>query len=198
MTHANFGERSARVSARRALFVALLAVALPLRAEVSESITFEYYDIHTKPDKDLRAALNAATPFREGQNIYHGYTKWYVKWQFRWKHPPGGACAIVSSKTALSGTVTMPRLHGSAHQADFERYVHALKEHEMGHVRIARQAAEAVDRVLLATPEKPDCAGLEHAANETAYRTLEHYKVAERSYDSDTAHGRTQGAWLDK
>jgi len=41
------------------------------------------------------------------------------------------------------------------------------------------------------------CAALKAAADEFATETLDEYRAAERKYDADTDHGRTQGAWLD-
>lgn len=84
------------------------------------------------------------------------------------------------------------------HREQFDKYLSALRVHELGHYDIANIAAAEIDRMILALPEMPSCKVLETTANDLGYRTLSEYKEKEIRYDASTAHGRSQGAWLDK
>jgi hypothetical protein len=39
---------------------------------------------------------------------------------------------------------------------------------------------------------------LESTANALGYQTLDEYRAKEKQYDTSTAHGKSQGAWLEK
>ena len=128
---------------------------------------------------------------------FHAYTKWHVDWKFWWDRDHGAACRITSVRTSLTALITLPKLVGgnSAQRLEFERYVLALKQHESGHYEIGKDAAHEIDREILSL-SATDCSTLEKTANQKATRILERYKEKERTYDADTKHGKTQGAWL--
>jgi predicted secreted Zn-dependent protease len=151
-------------------------------AEVSESIDFIYYDAPVASGQSLLDALNGASRIRQNGRTYHGYTKWNVRW------------------TTVASTITMPRiLGGSASQKrEFERFSAALKEHELGHAAIGREAADAIDRAIRALPDMQDCTALERAANSKGNELIREYQDKEKRYDADTRHGREQGAWLER
>jgi predicted secreted Zn-dependent protease len=143
--------------------------------------------------------LNEASPIRENNQTFHGYTKWGINWNFWWDADDEGRCRITSSKTTLTTTVTLPKLsRGNVEQqSQFNRYSLSLKQHELGHYQIGREAAAVIDRMFVSLPAMQDCQILEKTANDTAYQKLETFKAKERLYDTDTEYGKTQGAWLE-
>jgi len=177
-------------------FAALLAG--PVHAEVSETIEYIYYDAKVVPGTSVAAALNDVSPIRRNGRVFHGYTKWQIKWNFWWREQPGRSCQLTKVKTSVAGTITLPRISGAspAQRREFDRYVAALKEHELGHQAIGREAALEVDREILALSAMKDCKALERTANETGSRIVEKFKERELRYDLNTDHGRTQGAYL--
>lgn len=184
---------------RPCLLLGLLALAAnSALAEVSESLDYRYYTAAPRPNESLLSALNHASPIRENGRTFHGYTKWHVSWRFRWHQEPSGRCAITSTHTEVSGLIDLPQLKGgtTAQKAAFERYIPALREHELGHYRIGRDAAVQIDHEILRLPPMHNCQALEQAANDGAHRTLARFQQQERDYDARTGHGRTQGAWL--
>lgn len=190
---------AATLKFRRRLAAGLLTlVALPAAAEFEESLSFKTYDSAHQPGLTLLAALNAATPIRQDGMRFHGYTAWQTSWHFRWWEEADGRCRITGNRTRLSAEVTLPRLTTAdpAIRQRFERYLAALKNHEMEHVRIARDAAQRIDRGILALPTMPSCRQLEQTANDLAQRLLREAGDAEREMDRRTGHGAKQGASL--
>ena len=175
-------------------------VTLCANAGVTESLVYTRYPADASAARSLLGALNAASPIRENGQIFHAYTRWQVDWRFRWNEKPDGRCRITSVSTRLSGTIQLPALTGgrAALRERFETYLAALRVHELGHFQIGRDAAEAIDRKILALDEMPGCAALEAEANAQAHRTLEEFLRRERDYDVRTTHGKTQGAWLEE
>lgn len=189
--------------ARPSAFALLLlgaALARGVAAEVREQLVTTEYAISGDPSVPLPQLLNRASPIREGGKTFHGYTKWTVNWRFHWRDDAGAGCRIAGIVTRIEGRMTLPRLvGGSADQRErFETYLQALRQHEMGHFAIAKQAGREIDSRILALPPMRDCASLDAAANALGYRVLDQHLAREKQYDASTGHGRTQGAWLDR
>lgn len=111
-----------------------------------------------------------------------------------------GKCKIKSLKTEVIATIDLPKLvGGNARQTErFDKYLVSLREHELGHYYIGREAAAAIESRILSMHEKHSCASLKIAANKLAYRTSDEYRSLELQYDTLTENGKLQGAWLDQ
>ena len=190
-------ERMKRSNATRWLVLLSCLHTAGSAAAVLESLHESDYEVSVNERQSLPAALNAASPFHEGSRVFHGNTKWHVRWQFRWIEN-GGSCRINSTQVDVSADITLPRLAGGsgAQRAAFDRYVAALKQHEMGHYQLGREAASAIDQRLAGLPPTASCTLLEKSANDAANQLLDTYREKERRYDAETDHGKTQGARL--
>ena len=157
------------------------------------------YAVHAEPKQSLREALNAATPILVNGKRFHGYTRWYVRWQFQWAPDPQGGCRITQVNTRLTTEVQLPDLRRGteAQQARFDRYLSALSQHEQGHVQVGRDAAQTIDRAIADMPAASDCATLERNANILGQALLQEHVEREKQFDVTTGHGATQGALLD-
>lgn len=175
-------------------------MALPLKADVKERITYAYYNANADPSRSLLSILNSSTPIRIDGEFFHGYADWQVKWYFRWSEKPDGSCKISSVTTELTCNIQLPKLFGAnAEQRDqFERYLSALRVHELGHCEIGKKAAAKIDRNILSLPEMSSCNDLGVAGNDIGYQTLREYEEKVKQYDAKTDYGRLQGAWLDR
>jgi predicted secreted Zn-dependent protease len=189
--------KSARVF--RAALLLAAACAGAARAEVAESISYVYYDAPVASGQTLLSALNGASSIRQNGRIYHGYTKWHVRWHFWWQESRS-SCRITRVRTTVTSTVTLPRIVGgtAAQKREFERFNAALKEHELGHAAIGKEAADTVDREIRALAEKRNCQELERAANGRGNEVIREFQEKEKRYDAETKHGREQGAWLER
>ena len=178
------------------LFV--LSVCQTAGATVNEHLDFQYYTAQADPNRSLRNILNDASPIRENGALMHGHTSWHVRWRFRWHESPGGRCRMTEVNTDLTAEIKLPRIvNATAKQEDqFNRYVAALRVHEMGHYEHGRQAAMDIDRAILSLPEMGSCQALGAAANDVGYSILRQHADQDVQYDAATSHGRTQGAVL--
>lgn len=192
--------RSQRCRSGGVAAILLLAMAMaPARAEVVESLDYIDYRADPQRGQGLREALDAATPVRPNGKIFHGNTKWHIRWSLRWWREANGRCRITSNTTTLDLDITLPQLgSGSSDMRQrFQRYRTALHAHELGHARIARSAAADIDRAILDLPEMASCNVLEAAANRVAHALLADATRAQNAYDRATDHGRSEGARVD-
>ena len=169
------------------------------QADVTEQNLQRPYTVDAQPGESLRQALNRATPIAVNGQRFHGYTRWNVRWTFRWWREASGRCTITEVTTRLRTQVQLPELHSAtpAQHAVFDRYLSALSHHEEGHVQFGRDAAQAIDEGIAALPAAPDCAALERRANTLGHRLLREHAEREKQYDRDTRHGASQGARLE-
>ncbi|MCU6433012.1 DUF922 domain-containing Zn-dependent protease [Undibacterium sp. Jales W-56] len=176
-----------------------LCLWIDAHAEVTEHLDYINYPANADPQLSLKAILNSASPIRENGRVFHGFTKWWVKWHFWWQQAPDGRCKMRKVKVDLSGTITLPRLVGNisdAQKMQFEQFAAALKTHELGHYNNGKQAAYAVEQAILSLPGMDDCQKLESQANNLGMQILKDYNLKDAQYDTTTHHGKTQGAWL--
>jgi predicted secreted Zn-dependent protease len=184
------------IAAFAALACALAAA--PTRAEVHEALDYDHYDAHAQPGHTLASALNEASPFRPEGQIFHSATAWYVDWQVRPASTADGRCKVAEVRVQLHGQMTLPRLVGgtAVQQQRFESYLGHLREHELGHYEIGREAARELEKRFYALPSAPSCTELQSQARDEGARLLPRYEAMGDAYDEQTQHGRTQGAWL--
>jgi predicted secreted Zn-dependent protease len=185
----------------RILFIFIwVAIVLPLKADVNESIEYTYYIANADPSQSLLSILNSSTPIRIDGKLFHGYTYWHLKWYFRWSEKPDGSCKVSSVMTELTCNIQLPKLLGatSKQRDQFDKYLSALRAHELGHCQIGNRAAATIDRKILSLPEMSNCNDLGVAGNNIGNQTLREYKEKAKQYDEKTEYGRSQGAWLDR
>ena len=106
--------------------------------------------------------------------------------------------AINKVNTNVTALITLPNFISPPAQAKdaLNEYLIALRQHELGHFELAKDAAEGIDAEIRALPAMPTCKQLEMVANERGNRLLKEVRRKEKQYDADTQHGKTQGAWL--
>ena len=181
------------------LMMSLMMLTAGANAEVREDLVYVNYTAHAEPGGSILSALNAASPIRQDGHVYHGHTSWNVKWNYRWHERANGSCSITSVSLEVSGKITLPVLVGAtvAQAGQFDRYVSALRVHELGHYGIAKDAAAAIETKIRALPEMSSCRNFGSAANDAGSKILDEYRAKEIRYDATTGHGKTQGAFLD-
>ncbi|HEX4329461.1 MAG TPA: DUF922 domain-containing protein [Burkholderiales bacterium] len=185
----------------RASHALLLACWLPLTsaAQVRDDLVTRYYEVPVRPGESLNQQVRAASPIRDDGAVYYGDTHWNAHWNFRWNSDASGRCRLTSVQVSLRAEILLPQLRGAdgRQAAAFERFITALRRHEMGHYEHGRQAAAEIERDLLALPPAASCAALEAQANQGAHRSVARYAAMDVQYDRETGHGRTQGARLE-
>lgn len=175
--------------------VLLLLTASSVQATPVVDTETEYYVVDGKDARAIRADMNAK---REGR--YDAYTAWHVKWRFFWDKQPN-ICTIMRVKSTVSVKFTLPKLaeHTIANQDAknrWNRYYHALIDHENGHRDFGVNAAKEIEAALLDMNSYKNCTTLEKAANALAHKIVNEYIVDEKQYDIDTNHGLNNGAFF--
>jgi predicted secreted Zn-dependent protease len=181
-----------------ALALVLAFTSLAATADVREDFPVRYYAVEVTRGQKVHEAVTAASPIKKSGRTFHGYTEWEIRWTWRHRSQADGRCGITSTDVSLTGSILLPRLAGGtqAQAAAFERYLVQLREHEDGHQRIARAAADDIERVLKTLLPAPSCRELASEANAKARAKLDEHLEREREYDRETRHGYTQGAVL--
>ena len=158
-------------------------------AATGGKVEVRYYDVQGSDYESLVAALKARGGF-------HGQAEWKLSYQYEPRRA-GRACSVASLTTTLDLVVDLPRWSpppGAAPRltSQWMRYVSALRRHKDGHLDIGREMEDAFRRSLAVTSER--CERLESAIKSQYETLLEQHRARDRSYDVETAHGRTQGA----
>jgi len=176
----------------------LLAATAPASAEVHEALDYDHYDAHAQPGRALAATINEASPFRPGGQVFHSATAWYLDWKVRPEPTTDGRCKVAEVRVELHGEMMLPRLVGGtrAQQEKFDSYLVRLREHELGHYEIGREAARQLEKQFYALPPAGNCGDLQSEARDAGAKLLPKYEEMGDAYDAQTQHGRTQGAWL--
>jgi predicted secreted Zn-dependent protease len=151
------------------LCAALLPLPALAQSDIEPDITYDYYELDSDTLPDLQAEMNLEGPYG-----FPAYTTWNVTWT--------AACEMT-----VTGSITLPDLGPDADlspddEATFRTMLENLETHERHHVDFGVGYAEEVQAM--------GCRG------DTA-TPLQEWLAEERQYDTDTDHGRTEGAWLE-
>lgn len=119
--------------------------------------------LSTKSHRNINGpAMAGAGDYHEPLTQDHALRRFIA--QGRWN----GMCKITSVKTNLVGNIYLPKLVGAnaAQSNQFEKYLSALRIHELGHYNIGKEVATTIDRKILSLPEMSSCKVLEATAND--------------------------------
>ena len=175
----------------------LLALLLSLQfllAYPTIKIKYNYYTISPKSKSDIKNQILKNSPTH-----YAGFTKWRINYHYKWKRS-GNQCKITKTDVKLTITHTMPKIL-NPNQADkdvrhtFEQYYDALLSHEKNHKKISRDAAFALEEMLLSY--KGDCSLMKSTIKKRAKEIFDTCKTRNKKYDETTQHGKTEGVLLE-
>jgi predicted secreted Zn-dependent protease len=176
--------------------------AYPLNnVEVADTI-FRYYDIRGSNAGELRAAMSASGPLDRMGSGRHwsGQAHWSVKY---WIHDSeaGGNCSISRAQVHIDSEVDLPRWADRDTAApelreQWDRYIAALRTHELGHLDNGIRFGNALAQHLAAIPAQSECSPLLGLAQREFDTVLPDYNRMDVEYDRVTSHGELQGAVL--
>lgn len=179
----------------------LLMLACPgfARAEVFDQLEYANYSARASASTSLLKVLLAASPIRDHGETFIGHTAWNIKWNYWWNQTSAGNCKINRVEVRINTLIRLPALHdaNSEQNRRFEKFLAALRQHELGHYENGKAAAQEIDQGILALPAMSNCKELESQANQLGHRILRKYNERDVQYDASTGHGKTQGAWID-
>lgn len=181
---------------RNAYFLSIcVLISCQVYAEVNTSENFKYYSINPVSRADMLASLRAASPIREGGEIFLGHTYSAITWNFRW-NSNSNSCWMTSVEIKLASTYTLPQLASDSVEVKqvWSRWFPKLLRHENGHHNIALKTARKIDQTIATIAPQANCQVLEKLANEQANKQIEEMARQNTKYDQDTNHGDTEGA----
>jgi predicted secreted Zn-dependent protease len=147
----------------------------------------------------LRSMVGLLGPSRGGQS-FGAYTDWEVSWSYE-PEPVASGHRVAAADVSVCVTITLPRWSApptaaAALVAEWEEYVAALEDHELGHRDLALSAGRAVEEAILALSPFPSGEQLAAAVNTAAQGAVSAARARERAYDEHTRHGLARGVKL--
>lgn len=149
----------------------------------------EYYDISGRTPDELLAQIQ-----RKGPSGWAGHTQAHV--QYRYATAAGAdGCRITVVRAGLEAQVKLPRWVDRDRapvgmRQWWDHYSRTLEQHESGHVKIAEQTAEEVQRALAQIAPAPSCDAVKAEASRRADPLLSAMQAKQDEYDRSTDHGR--------
>lgn len=170
--------------------VPALAAGAP-QVHPSESTRVEYYDVTGATFEELRAQMHA-----RGVDGWAGATWTHLAYEIAVSPGPEG-CRIESVNAEFDARIRLPRWTNrraapAGEQQAWDAWFPLLRRHEEGHVRIGRDGAARVERVVWDTPAGGSCAELTARAKARADAVVADMRRQQRDYDRRTDHGRKQ------
>jgi predicted secreted Zn-dependent protease len=131
---------------------------------------------------------------------FAAYTRWDTDWTFGLRERSGG-CDVVAGDVSLSVRVVFPVWRRPEDPAAgvarrWQRFLDNLETHELGHITIALQGADAIDELLDAGLSAATCEQATRRANRAALELHDRWESVNARYDERTEHGIEQGTGL--
>jgi predicted secreted Zn-dependent protease len=166
---------------------------------LNENVVTRTYPVGGTTAAEVRAGLNRGGPYsNDAGRRYDGATTWDLRWSFRYARQPD-ACSLAAATLDLNVVVVLPELtQPEALAAEtlsrWQAYRDALDAHEQGHVGRSRAGAEALAQVYRDMGAFASCRELAAQLTAAGEAVLIEIRAADRLYDIETEHGRSQGA----
>ncbi|NBW08206.1 MAG: DUF922 domain-containing protein [Caulobacteraceae bacterium] len=154
-------------------------------------LALQGYEVEGRSPRSLRDSIDRRRPRSQASGERHdARTQW--SYRTRWRNGPDGQCIPATATVILTLTMVLPDLASreglsSREQADWDRYFAALVAHEGNHVRIAVAGQEQMQTAMRASATCEAMTAVVGATNAEV-------RAASETYDSQTDHGRREGA----
>jgi predicted secreted Zn-dependent protease len=169
--------------------VAIAALLQIASANPKLDETVEYYEVYGSNARQVRAAIDRLRPRNTGGKQHDALTSWYVRWKYQYVRGER-TCTIAAVDTAVEIRTTLPRWADRPPAGflaeQWDRYLDRLTKHQQGHRQIAVQAAEAIQKGLLALEPASTCEALAASVQLKASGLVDAYGEEEVEYDKRT------------
>jgi predicted secreted Zn-dependent protease len=137
---------------------------------------------------------------RQVRGRFAAYTRWDTDWTFGLREHADG-CDVVGGDIRLTARVVLPLWRRPQEPAAgvtrrWQRFLDNLETHELGHITIALQGADAIDDLLDAGLSAGTCEQVTRRANRAARELHDRWERVNARYDERTDHGIEQGTGL--
>lgn len=147
-----------------------------------------------------RTLHDLAPQTRQVRGAFAAYTRWDTDWTFTLRERADG-CDVVGGDISLTARVVFPVWRRPEKPAAgvarrWQRFLDNLETHELGHITIALQGADAIDDLLDAGLSAATCEQATRRANRAASELHDRWERVNARYDERTDHGLEQGTGL--
>jgi predicted secreted Zn-dependent protease len=162
--------------------------------DLAIEVTEDYYPVRGRTIRELASQADQA------EDGWTAFTDWRTEWRYQWLDS-GTSCELTGGEVDVTARITYPRWRppddaAPSVVARWERFMANLVTHELGHVTIALQGAEAIDDHFDSGSSEATCSELERATDEAAKQLHDRYERLNVRYDRVTGHGLAQGTGL--
>lgn len=186
------------------LALALALVAAGIETPVVEGVVVTQsvrpYLVTGGTSRRLLEEMNALGPVSPGTGRRNfGQADTQVAWTYTFRARDGRRCQIDRSQVKLHIRITLPQWQPAgeptgALREQWDAFHAALTRHELGHRAFGIAAAEQIRQALDQLPPT-DCQDIESQIERATSPIMQRMSDANRTYDADTGHGRTEGAF---
>ena len=161
------------------------------------SVTIKYYEVAPMQNESIMSAVLRRGPRDASGNARVAETTWRLEWD--WPSDAHGRALLEQVEVKFSAQVLLPQISSLEgvplnQKLQWRRYLHAVEQHEAGHVWHAYQARSKLQETMRAAALK-DKSFSPLDLKELASTLIEKLHAADRNFDRMTVHGRTQGVW---
>jgi predicted secreted Zn-dependent protease len=179
----------------------IIALWLPAVALAQSTVhwTTNYYAVTGTTLGEIRDSLSRSRPWKDKSSL-DALTQWRIEWRYQFASSAAGCrCTSFTTKTTIA--ITLPRWTRPTNAAPetathWDRYMIALRQHELGHAQIGLAAAAEQHKRISQVGARTDCEALKKKIDLLAQQTVEDYGRRDQEYDERTGHGAKQGAFL--
>jgi len=166
--------------------------------KVALTVTLETYEVSGETALELAEQMTEKGPRGSEGEAFDAYTTWWFTWPHDSVETDEG-CTAEGVGVTLKLIYEMPlaaadQTWDAALTRKWRKFTSALWSHELGHGDLALTQAEELQTQLEALPAAADCNALRATVDELGDQAMDAHNAAQRAYDDETSHGRTQGA----
>lgn len=188
----------------RKFVIAMAGLLAPVLswAEPEPTIDFSirYYDVVGSTTDQIRASVFHNTPIRINGSPYGAVTENHFDRAYSAVTTGAGGCEVKNVRVHLISRITLPRLVRDGQSetvlSEWQRYIGALRAHEMMHAQNGRYTAETIASRLFSVKSSMPCSQMQQLLNAAVEQLIENMGKWDEQLDATTEHGRSQGAFL--
>lgn len=158
-----------------------------------------YYPAEGKTIPEIHDSMFRNSPIRSERGTFGGLTTNTITANYDLMQTSSG-CEVRNPVVKLKSIVTLPRLTEDVRSVstvrEWERFMGALRAHELMHARNGQSIAKTVISRLYNFKSAQPCGAIRARLDHAVSTLIENMNEFDRHLDRDTVHGATQGATL--
>lgn len=184
------------------LLVLVLATASVAQANPEPTINFniQHYAVSGSTTAEISASVFKNTPVVMDGNRFGAVTHNQFQTGFSVVPTASGGCEVKNARIVLNSTIVLPNLVRNGQSAnvlaEWERYIGALRAHEQMHANNGKYTAETLLNRLYDFKAEMPCPVMKAKLDQAVDRLINNMGAWDQKLDSQTEHGKTQGAFL--